>query len=212
MPILEVELEALEDGRILKHRLFTGDHPVSYRLFIDKLSGDKTFRQEFNELLASSEFKAFRFETPVLTSITNDKPFEFVLIDAPGLCHRNTDPHTFAQYFSRVEPIVEFKSLGADATLIVPSPKTSFASDQDCYLHLASFVRSAPPEQIDALWEIVGQVLQNNTGPIWLNTEGSGVAWLHIRLDTRPKYYGYTPYKTVERSGDPNSEEPTPTL
>ena len=33
------------------------------------------------------------------------------------------------------------------------------------------------------------------TLPIWLNTAGGGVAWLHIRLDHRPKYYRYLPYK-----------------
>ncbi len=30
--------------------------------------------------------------------------------------------------------------------------------------------------------------------PTWLSTAGHGVAWLHVRLDTRPKYYRYTPY------------------
>ena len=201
MPVLDAKLEELEEGRIFTHRLFAGDNPMSYRHFIDQLSGETKFRQEFNALLASSKFSAYRFETPVLTGDTMDEPFEFVLIDAPGLCRRNTDAHTFAQYFSSEEPVVKFKSLGADATLIAPSPETSINADQDCYKHLASFVRNAPAEQIDALWELVGQALQNNGGPVWFNTEGSGVAWLHIRLDTRPKYYGYAPYKPVVSAG-----------
>ncbi|MFL6237620.1 MAG: DUF6940 family protein [Thermoanaerobaculia bacterium] len=25
---------------------------------------------------------------------------------------------------------------------------------------------------------------------------GAGVSWLHVRLDDRPKYYGYGPYRT----------------
>ncbi len=33
--------------------------------------------------------------------------------------------------------------------------------------------------------------------PLWLSTAGGGVAWLHVRLDSRPKYYGYSPYKTA---------------
>lgn len=33
-----------------------------------------------------------------------------------------------------------------------------------------------------------------NDAPIWLNTAGAGVPWLHIRLDSRPKYYRYQPY------------------
>jgi hypothetical protein len=24
---------------------------------------------------------------------------------------------------------------------------------------------------------------------VWLNTEGTGVSWLHVRVDSRPKYY-----------------------
>ena len=34
-----------------------------------------------------------------------------------------------------------------------------------------------------------------NNDPIWFSTSGSGVAWLHFRLDSRPKYYTYKPFK-----------------
>jgi len=34
--------------------------------------------------------------------------------------------------------------------------------------------------------------------PTWLSTAGGGVAWLHVRLDTRPKYYRYNPYRAIE--------------
>jgi len=195
---IDVNLQELDGGRIIKYRLFTGDLPMSYLQFIGQLSSKEPFRREFNTLLASSGFSAFRFEAPVLCSATIHEPFEFVLIDAPGLCGRTTDVHTFAQYFTSDQLVVQFKSLGADATLVVPSPLTSSGSDHNCYKHLASFVRGAPTRQIDALWEMVGTALQNHNGTLWFNTEGSGVAWLHIRLDTRPKYYGYTPYKTSE--------------
>jgi Family of unknown function (DUF6940) len=29
----------------------------------------------------------------------------------------------------------------------------------------------------------------------FFSTAGAGVAWLHVRLDDRPKYYGYPPYR-----------------
>jgi len=203
LSLFEVKVNALEGGRTIRHRLFTGNSPISYGKFIDLLSNEKTFRQEFNAQLASSKLNSYRFETPPLDSNTQNLPFEFVLIDSPGLCRATTDAKTFAQYFIGDEPIVTFKSLGADATLIVPSPTTSIDSDQDCYKHLANFVRSAPAEQIDALWKRVGIELQNNNGSIWFNTEGSGVAWLHIRLDSRPKYYGYAPYRTIGSSRVP---------
>ena len=197
MPLINVEREQLHGGRVLRHCLFNGEAPMSYRYFIDQLGRSQAFRQEFNALLASASYNAFRFETPVLSSKTMDEAFEFVLINAPSLSGGTADAHTFAEHFSSQEPIVKFKSLGADATLLAPSPVTSITSDLSCYKHLASFVRSAPVTQIDALWKMVGNALQNNSGLLWFNTEGSGVAWLHIRLDTRPKYYGYSPYKVI---------------
>jgi hypothetical protein len=36
--------------------------------------------------------------------------------------------------------------------------------------------------------------------PLRASTSGAGVAWLHIRFDTRPKYYIPLPYRTL-RSG-----------
>ena len=39
-----------------------------------------------------------------------------------------------------------------------------------------------------------GDYTKNNE-PIWFSTSGSGVAWLHFRLDSRPKYYTYKPFK-----------------
>ncbi len=30
---------------------------------------------------------------------------------------------------------------------------------------------------------------------IWMSTCRIGIYWLHLRLDTKPKYYTYTPYR-----------------
>jgi hypothetical protein len=35
-----------------------------------------------------------------------------------------------------------------------------------------------------------------SSAPLWLSTSGLGVAWLHVRLDERPKYYTHAPYRT----------------
>ena len=47
-----------------------------------------------------------------------------------------------------------------------------------------------------ALWRTVGEAVSERITdrPLWLSTAGGGVAWLHVRLDSRPKYYGHTPY------------------
>jgi len=151
----------------------------------------------FNSLLVDASFEAYRLETPALSLNSLDSPFEFVLINAPGLLNRTVDSTTFSEYFCEdranvMQSIVQFRSLGGDATMIVPSPCAIY----ETYNHLASFVRGAPMIQIDALWQVVGQLLESEVSdrPLWFNTEGSGVAWLHVRIDTRPRYYGYAEY------------------
>ena len=72
----------------------------------------------------------------------------------------------------------------------------------EAYGHLASFLREAPPAQVCALWEQVGRAVRESIGsePCWVSTAGMGVAWLHVRIDSWPKYYRHDPYKVVGRN------------
>ena len=140
-------------------------------------------------------FKAFRWETPGVTIDTQENPFEFVVLNSPGL-QRQANPAAFAEHFSKTdEPnkVLAFPNIGRNAQMIVPCP----TGPLDIYTHLASFLRGAPKEQIDRMWVLVGQEMANalNSEPSWLNTAGGGVPWLHVRIDTRPKYYCYADYK-----------------
>ncbi len=61
-------------------------------------------------------------------------------------------------------------------------------------------VRGAPREQVDALFVAVGalqSVRARSKDTLWLSTAGLGVDWLHVRIDSRPKYYRHGPYKLV---------------
>lgn len=189
--MFEATTDELQTGRLIKYQLLCDKRILSYCEFLDGLETDQHFRRWFSEVLANSSFDAFRWETPPLSNTTKNKPFEFVLINSPALCNRTVDSQTFLEYFTD-EPIVSFKILSGDATLIVPSPQC----DHEYYNHLAGFIRSAPEAQVDALWQFIGTTLISQLGdvPVWLNTEGSGVAWLHVRIDTKPKYYSYEPY------------------
>ena len=187
--------ELKSSNSITWYQLKNNEHLLSFGEAIELWRTDQTFRDFYNRLLAESPYSAFRWETPVLTSETADDPFEFVLIDTPSFAIRRTDSYSFDQFFTsndENEGVVCFKNLGGDATLIVPSPR----GDHSHYGHLAAFVRNAPASQVDALWQTIGQTVKqkiSNT-PLWLSTAGGGVAWLHVRLDDRPKYYGYGPY------------------
>jgi hypothetical protein len=117
-----------------------------------------------------------------------------VLLDSPDIA-LNPDPTVFAEHFDTIGPgeIVEFPNLGGDAILIVPGPDES-SSD---FGHLAAYLRNSREPQQHLLWELVGAAMQRriSSKPVWLSTAGGGVAWLHVRLDDRPKYYGYAPYR-----------------
>ncbi|WP_391540805.1 DUF6940 family protein [Halomicronema hongdechloris] len=39
------------------------------------------------------------------------------------------------------------------------------------------------------------RLISEESRPRWVNASGLGVAWLHVRLDTRPKYYQHEPYR-----------------
>jgi hypothetical protein len=168
--------------------------PATYAEVVDGWCNDRGFCEWFASVLASSASGAFRWETPAVTKATVDRPFEFVLLDAPAL-NRPADRTAFAEHFRAGEAVVTFDNLRGDARLVVPCPM----ADDSAYGHLAAFVRRAPLEQRCDLLQAVGQAMQARVGkaPVWLSTAGMGVAWLHVRVDSQPKYYGYAPYRTT---------------
>jgi hypothetical protein len=103
------------------------------------------------------------------------------------------DSEAFAEHFRPDRSVVTFDNLGGDAMLIAPCP----GGERSNYSHLASFVATAPAPQQDALWQAVGRAMEKRIGarPLWVSTAGLGVAWLHVRLDDRPKYYRHAPYR-----------------
>ena len=169
--------------------------PVPYRDVLRYWREDETFRSFFVSLLANASFSAFRWETPPVTTTTAAREFEFVLLDAPGL-DRAPDTRAFGEQFrsaGKDRRAIAFPNLGNDALLVVPCPSGPTAA----YVHLAAFVRQAPEVQVHDLWRVVGEAMETRLGaePTWLSTAGMGVSWLHVRLDSRPKYYGYAPYR-----------------
>jgi hypothetical protein len=169
---------------------------IPYRDAVRLWQHDESFRSFFISLLASSELPGYRWETPPLTTATVDRPFEFVLLDAVGL-DRAPEPKAFAEQFGSAanRPVVTFPNLGNDAVLVVPTPLGAPAA----YVHLAGFVRHAPTAQVHELWRAVGAAAESRLSvkPMWVSTAGMGVAWLHVRLDDRPKYYGFAEYRSA---------------
>ncbi len=150
--------------------------------------------------------------------------FEFVVIEAPTLHHTPANPGPFKQHFlSRSPPVsvLAFSNLTGDTRLVIPalqqqqqqqqpalnvqnspgidSHKQDLCEPRHC-AHLASFLASAPLSQVQEMFRMVAleakQVLSNpKVERVWISTHGNGVAWLHIRVDTIPKYYSYKAYR-----------------
>lgn len=188
----KAQIDLLEDGRIYHYTFLDGERPLTYAQVLQLLQADDDFRTLFIGLLANAPFAAYFWETPPITTSRLERPFEFVLVNAPSLARVSAERRAFASYFSH-ELIVDFPNLGGDAHLIVPCPQTP----ADAFAHLATFSRSASPTQQHQFWQRVGTAVTRYVGerPLWVSTSGLGVFWLHIRLDSRPKYYTYPPYR-----------------
>jgi hypothetical protein len=186
--------ENLEGTSGVRYRIELNSRPATVADVLDGWQYDTRFRAFFNSLLAY-EPSEIRWETPCITTDTLTKQFELVVLESPGLA-RPPDPTPFAEHFCGVtSQVVSFGNLGGDAILVVPCP----VADPICYASLGTFVQLAPVEQRDALWQSVGEAMAKRVGkkPVWLSTAGAGVPWLHVRLDDRPKYYRFGPYRAT---------------
>lgn len=159
------------------------------------LRDDATFRAFFTAALAASRWPAFFWETPPITRATADRELEIALTDAPALTKIAADRSAFADRFDAAAgaDVLAFPNLGGDAVLVVPCPIAAASA----YAHLASFVRRAPAAQIDRFWSTLATaaLARVSDAPLWISTAGLGVPWLHLRLDSQPKYYRHLPYK-----------------
>jgi hypothetical protein len=185
------ETQSLAPG-VIGATVLAGNVRMTFAQVISLWHNDEAFVAEWVAQLAAVPFDAYCLETPPLTKQTLNKPFECVFVASPALATLEADPRPFQEHFKGSRGCVVFDSLGKDALLVAPCP----VSDSTCYTHLACFVRSAAKKEAYQLWRTVAQALDArlDDAPLWLSTAGLGVAWLHVRLDSRPKYYRHRPY------------------
>ncbi len=186
--------ENIPNGRRIQ--IYSGGDAVSFRSYLELLERDQGFGRWYSELLAGVSYKAFFWEHPPLCNANIDSETEFVLLRSPTLASLSPDPQSFKAHFKRDDDIVSFHSLGGDAFLIAPGPSEPLAA---C-VHLAAFLRDAPRTQVQDLWCETGRAVREALSDrfLWLSTSGLGVAWLHIRLDSYPKYYQHRPYAATD--------------
>ena len=190
----EAKLEPIASG-VQAHLHENGD-ALSFRRFFELLEHDAGFVRWYSAELAGSQYQAIFWELPQLTEATVDLQAEFVLIEYSALASLPPDMAPFRGQFDRHPgaSVITFRNLGGDALLVVPAPLT----EAEAYPHLGAFLRHAPRSQVETLWRTAAVCMRQDlsASPTWLSTAGLGVCWLHLRLDTRPKYYRFTPYKS----------------
>lgn len=177
-----------------RYLFFRKEKPLRYFDFIKLLQKGKNFRSFFINFLSEVPYRAYHWETPPVTKKSIHQIFDCVIYNRPQI-DLPADPTPFRKYFDHTSKVAIFSNLGKDAQLIAPAP-----SDQPLnYSHIGTFSRQAPKEQQQTFWKTVGEATERriSTEPLWLNTAGGGVSWLHIRLDSTPKYYLHEPYKVI---------------
>ena len=179
---------------VRRYRLTRNGSPLRWSEALELwCADDGSFRLFFIALLKACTFTCFRFEAPPVTGQSTGRPFEFVVVDSPEI-DLPADSRDFEAHFHRsADDITVFDNLGGDATMIVPRPREGTPG----YPHIAGFVRHAPMAQQLQLWRTIGETLRGLLcdAPLWLNTAGGGVPWLHVRIDSRPKYYVFNEYR-----------------
>ena len=174
----------------------------TFSSFLKSLKQDASFRKLFNDVLAkvSPDYEAYFFECPAVNAKSSEtQRFEFVLRKSETLSKVTPNPRAFSSHLPPQDTYgaAVFPNLGRDAVLVAPSDAPANAD----YAHLASFVRNAPPKQIHIFWRDVAtatlsRLKEEKDRPVWLSTSGLGISWLHVRLDSRPKYYTHDEYRT----------------
>ncbi|EKX46959.1 hypothetical protein GUITHDRAFT_107309 [Guillardia theta CCMP2712] len=136
----------------------------------------------------SVPFKSYFWETvPFSGKTAGTVEFQFVCLDAPSLEGSPAD-------------CTSFGSANVDGKEV-----DRYAS----HAQISTFLRDVDNSSKLKLFQELGRTLQENvldqagnfsmlgpTSSVWVNTEGSGVPWLHLRIDTRPKYYHYAPFRS----------------
>lgn len=175
-----------------KYHIFEAEEIMSFQKIFSLWRDEDAFRTFYNEMLSASTFQAFYWEHPSMKISQLSQAYELILIDGPALQRSRPQAETFAQYFVEDQTVLSFDNLRGDAKLVVPCQLEGYS-----YPHLAQFVRSAPKNQIAELWKLTGQTALNliEERKFWLSTAGLGVAWLHLRFDSRPKYYKWSDYR-----------------
>ena len=123
-----------------------------------------------------------------------DTNYEEEFIICKQLDNQVNDYSSFSEHIhkSKDSNVVSFFNLSKTSKLIAPMPK-----NKD-YTSIKLFIDNADKEQQISFWKKIAEEIDNiliNNDKIWVSTHGLGVPYLHVRIDTFPKYYHTKKFK-----------------
>lgn len=195
-PEFEIDIKE-QNENIVRYKLKKNQKYLSFSNVFDLWQTKADFVQFYINELIKLNFQAFCWEHPALTKQFLEKDYECILQRSKPLENLPVNENAFNSFLHKNEQVVDFMNLGKNARLVVPTKKT----DKEIYNHLGKFIRAAEKEQITEVFKKVGATIIEEIEQqklIWLNTAGLGVIWLHVRMDTRPKYYKTKEYKNPD--------------
>lgn len=164
---------------------------ASFDAWLDALTDPEQARTFAASLARLVPYAAIAWELPPLTTASLSEPFACAVLDHPALARVTADRRPFADHLRG--DVAVFENLGRDALLVAPVPR---GPDRN-YAHLMVFLRRAGPDEHAVLFGALARAIRGRLSRerLWVSTAGMGVSWLHLRLDRRPKYYRYRPYR-----------------
>lgn len=200
---------------------------LSFANFLEyMIDDDPSFRtllvSSMRNFSDSTGHLAFFWECkPVSRIALSATSFEYVLIpstELEGVSGSSSDFEDFENCGS--DRVISFYNIGKDAVLIAPCPgifaqfpdQRTHKIDELAAGHLGAFIKHAPMELIHVFLKTVGNAMlerfktieddgfhaiSKDHKKLWLSTSGLGVKWVHVRIDSSPKYYNWEPYSNT---------------
>lgn len=135
----------------------------------------------------------FFYETSPFESYYS--PYEERYITNTSLNKMRQSYDAFKQHInnSTDEYVTYFLNLSKKSMLIVPMPQSG-----KIFTTLKDFMDNASDTQQKRFWNMVAVQaieMKEKHGKVWISTHGLGVPYLHVRIDTFPKYYTTRKFK-----------------
>lgn len=132
--------------------------------------------------------ESFYYETTPITNNMNTN-YEENYIQNSYLTNMKQDYSSFEKEINKSNNkyVVSFFNLSKTSYLIVPIPRSNKK-----FTTLKDFIDNASKIQQKKLWQKVALstiMMLKKYNKVWISTHGTGVPYLHIRIDIKPKYY-----------------------